>query len=158
MIPLVLTYKLIQESVTSVDVARGNFHIHYGHVGWLSLQVPKRKIRLQPPRLLLACTIKIRTLKWNTLNLEFLVHPLLSIEGNSLIFSCIFASRKRSLVRYLILMKSSSVAPRGVSSFWVASSSEKALASEQQLQPWYSNVLCRVCWSMERKYFSSSHI
>ena len=42
MIPLMLTYKLIQESVTSVDVASGNFHIHYGHVGRCSLEVPKK--------------------------------------------------------------------------------------------------------------------
>ena len=60
MIPLVLTYKLIQESVPCVNVARGNFHIHYGHVGRCSFQVPERRIRLQPPRLL-ACTIKIST-------------------------------------------------------------------------------------------------
>ena len=43
---------------------------------------------------------------------------------------------------YLILMESSRMAPRGVSSFLVARSMEKALASEQQLQPWYSKVLC----------------
>ena len=41
---------------------------------------------------------------------------------------------------YLILMESSRMAPRGVSSFLVARSMEKALASEQQLQPWYSKV------------------
>ena len=56
-------------------------------------------------------------------------------------FSYVLVSEKSILVSYLILMVSSSVAPRGVSSFWVASSREKALASEQQLQPWYSNVL-----------------
>ena len=39
-------------------------------------------------------------------------------------------------------MESSRIAPRGVSSFSVARSMEKALASEQQLKPWYSKVLC----------------
>ena len=33
LIPLLLTYKLIQESEACVGIASGNFHIHYGHVG-----------------------------------------------------------------------------------------------------------------------------
>ena len=33
LIPLLLTYKLIQESEACVGIASGDFHIHYGHVG-----------------------------------------------------------------------------------------------------------------------------
>ena len=59
------TYKLIQESVACVDIASGNFHIHYGHVGECPLQVPKKRIRIsqlipQPARLLV-CAVKTST-------------------------------------------------------------------------------------------------
>ena len=80
-------------------------------------------------------------MKYPELQAGGIVCPLFSVEANNLMLSYVLVSEKSILVSYLILMVSFSVAPRGVSSFWVASSREKALASEQQLQPWYSNVL-----------------
>ena len=87
---------------------------------------------------------KHKRAKYPELHSGGIVFPLFSVEANNLMFSYVLVSEKSILVSYLILMVSSSVAPRGVSSFWVASSREKALASEQQLQPWYSNVLWNI--------------